>query len=85
MEKDEAIAIMHRLSQKLEHVVALEDMVAPFAEFMVHMRPKVSEEDFAFLGAIGAMIYLKGSEQYNSSIEADRIMERLRRKEPEVG
>jgi hypothetical protein len=79
MEKEDAVAIMHQLSRKLEHVVALEDMVSPFAEFMVHMRPKITEEDFAFLGAIGAMIYLKGSNQYNSSIEADRLMEKLRR------
>lgn len=79
MEKDDAIAIMHQLSQRLENVVALEDMVSPFAEFMVHMQPKVSEEDFAFLGAIGAMIYLKGSTRYNSSLEVDSLLQRLRR------
>jgi predicted phosphohydrolase len=84
MEKEEAIAIMHQLSRKLEHIVALEDMVSPFAEFMVHMKPQVSEADFAFLGAIGAMIYLKGSHQYNSSIAAGRLLEKVR-KESEMG
>jgi len=79
MEKEDAIAIMHQLSRKLENVVALEDMVSPFAEFMAHVQPKVSEEDFAFLGAIGAMIYLKGSTQYNSSIEVDLLLKKLRR------
>ncbi len=78
MEKEDAVAIMRQLSLRLEHVVSLEDMVSPFAEFMVHMRPRLSEEDFAFLGTVGAMIYLSGSEKYNSCIEADSLMEKLR-------
>ena len=79
MDKEDAIAIMHQLSCRLKNVVELEDMVSPFAEFLVHMQPKVSEEDFAFLGTIGAMIYLKGSDKYNAIIEAEHLMEKLRR------
>jgi hypothetical protein len=78
MEKEDAVAIMHQLSLRLENVVAIEDMVSPFAEFMVHIRPKVSEEDFAFLGTIGAMIYLGGSDKYHSCIEVDTLMNKLR-------
>jgi hypothetical protein len=78
MEKEDAVAIMRQLSTRLAHVVAMEDMVAPFAEFMAHMRPRLSEEEFAFLGTIGAMIYLSGSEKYHSCVEADALMNKLR-------
>lgn len=78
MEKEDAVTIMRQLSMRLENVVSIEDMVSPFAEFMVHMQPKVSEEDFAFLGAIGAMIYLSGSEKYHSCVEVDSLMNKLR-------
>lgn len=78
MEKEDAIVIMRQLSLRLEHVVSMEDMVSPFAEFLAHIRPQVTEEDFAFLGTIGAMIYLNGSEKYNSCVEADSLMNKLR-------
>jgi hypothetical protein len=78
MDKTDAIAIMHQLSCKLKNVVALEDLVSPYAEFLVHMQPKVSEEDFAFLGTIGAMIYLEGSDKYNSILEAEQLLEKVR-------
>lgn len=78
MDKEEAIAIMHQLSHKLKNVIALEDMVSPYAEFMAHMEPKVSEEDFAFLSTIGAMLYLKGSGKYNSIVQAELLMQKMR-------
>ncbi|MDQ9169327.1 hypothetical protein Q8A64_02765 [Oxalobacteraceae bacterium R-40] len=78
MDKTDAIAIMHQLSCKLKNVVALEDLVSPYAEFLVHMQPKVSEEDFAFLGTIGAMIYLEGSDKYKSILEAEQLLEKVR-------
>lgn len=84
MEIEDAITIMQQLSRKLENVVALEDMVSPFAEFLVHMQPQLSEEDFAFLGTIGAMIYLEGARTYNSSVQANLVMQKLRR-QPETG
>lgn len=78
MEKDDAILIMSKLASKLEDVLAMEDLVSAFAEFLVHIRPTVSEQDFAFLATVGAMIYRKGGRQYDSSIETDQLMTRLR-------
>lgn len=78
MEKEDAIAVMSHLAGKLEDVLAIEDVVSAFAEFLVHIRTSVSEEDFAFLATIGAMIYSKGWREYDSCVEADRLMERLR-------
>jgi hypothetical protein len=78
MNKEDAIAIMQQLSCKLKNVVALEDMVSPYAEFLAHMQPKISEEDFAFLGTIGAMIYLKGSSKYKAILVAEELIHRLR-------
>jgi hypothetical protein len=78
MEKEDAIAVMRHLATKLENVLAIEDVVSAFAEFLVHIRSSVSEEDFAFLATIGAMIYLKGRHEYDSCMEADRLMARLR-------
>lgn len=77
MEKDEAIGLMQKLSDRLDNVWALEDLVSPFAEFLAHMQPKVSEEEFAFLGTVGAMIYQRGATQYNASVEASLLLERL--------
>jgi hypothetical protein len=77
MEKEEAIVLMRQLSDRLNHGWSLEDLVSPFAEFMAHMQPKVSEEEFAFLGTIGAMIYQRGSSQYDASVEADRLLRKL--------
>lgn len=77
MEKEEAIVLMQHLSDRLENVLALEDLVSPFAEFMAHMEPKVSEEEFAFLGTIGAMIYQRGSSQYNASVQANLLLHKL--------
>lgn len=78
MEKDDAIVIMSRLASKLDDVLAMEDLVSAFAEFLVHIRPTASEQDFAFLATVGAMIYRKGGRQYDSSIETDQLMARLR-------
>lgn len=78
MEKEEAIEIMRQLSARLEPLISIEDMVAPFAEFMVHIRPQVTEEDFAFLSSVGAMIYLNGSKKYHSCVEADFLFSKLR-------
>lgn len=77
MEKEEAIVLMHHLSDRLDNVLALEDLVSPFAEFMAHMQPKVSEEEFAFLGTVGAIIYQKGSSQYHASLQANSLMQKL--------
>jgi hypothetical protein len=79
MRKEDAIEIMHHLAGKLESVLAVEDLVAPYAEFMAHIESGVSEEDFAFLATVGAMIYLKGGRQYDSSVQADLLMEKLRK------
>lgn len=78
MEKDDAILIMRKLASKLEDVLSMEDLVSAFAEFLVHIKPSVSEQDFAFLATVGAMIYRKGSRQYDSSLETDLLMTRLR-------
>jgi hypothetical protein len=77
MEKEEAIVLMRHLSDRLQNVLALEDLVSPFAEFMAHMQPKVSEEEFAFLGTIGAIIYQRGSGQYNASVQANLLLQKL--------
>lgn len=78
MEKDDAIIIMSKLAAKLDDVLEMEDLVSAFAEFLVHIRPTVSEQDFAFLATVGAMIYRKGSRRYDSSLETDLLMARLR-------
>jgi hypothetical protein len=78
MDKEDAIAIMHQLSCKLKNVVAMEDLVSPYAEFLAHMQPKISEEDFAFLGTIGAMIYLEGSDKYNAIVAAEQLLHKVR-------
>jgi hypothetical protein len=78
MRKEDAIEIMHHLASKLEDVLSIEDMVSAFAEFLVHIQPKVTEEDFAFLATVGAMIYLKGGRQYDSSLQADELIEKVR-------
>jgi hypothetical protein len=79
MEKEEAIEMMSHLAGKLEDVLAIEDVVSAFAEFLAHIRSSISEEDFAFLATIGAMIYQKGSREYDSSVQTDLLMKRLRR------
>jgi hypothetical protein len=78
MEKDDAIAVMSHLADKLENVLAIEDVVSAFAEFLAHIRTSVSEEDFAFLATIGAMIYLKGCHEYDACVEANQLIERIR-------
>jgi hypothetical protein len=78
MKKDEAIAIMHHLATKLEDVVAVEDLVAPYAEFMAHIQADLTEEVFAFLATVGAAIYMKGSRQYDSSVQAELLLEKVR-------
>lgn len=78
MEKEDAIAVMSHLADKLEDVLAIEDVVSAFAEFLAHIRSSVSEEDFAFLATIGAMIYLKGCRQYDAIVQTDLLMARLR-------
>lgn len=78
MEKEDAIAMMSHLAGKLEDVMAIEDVVSAFAEFLAHINSSVSEEDFAFLAAIGAMIYQKGCHEYNSSVQTNRLLTRLR-------
>ncbi len=78
MEKEDAIAVMSHLAGKLEHTLALEDVVSAYAEFLAHIGPSISEEDFAFLATIGGMIYLKGSREYASSVQTDLLMSRLR-------
>lgn len=77
MEKEDAIVLMRQLSDRLNHTWSLEDLVSPFAEFMAHMQPKVSEEEFAFLGTVGAMLYRRGSSQYDATVEAERLMHKL--------
>jgi hypothetical protein len=79
MEKEDAIEVMSHLAGKLEDVLAIEDVVSAFAEFLAHIRSSISEEDFAFLATIGAMIYLKGSRVYDSSVATDLLMKRLRK------
>jgi hypothetical protein len=79
MNKEDAIAIMHHLAGKLEDVLAVEDLVSAFAEFMAHIQPEVSEEDFAFLATVGATIYLKGAREYDSGVQTGLLMERLRK------
>ena len=78
MDKEDALAIMSQLATKLEDVLEVEDLVSAFAEFLAHIRPTISEEDFAFLATIGAMIYLKGARKYDSCKETDLLLERLR-------
>lgn len=78
MEKFDGIIIMSKLASKLEDVLVMEDLVAAFAEFLEHIRPNVSEQDFAFLATVGAMIYRNGARQYDSSLETDVLMKRLR-------
>jgi hypothetical protein len=79
MEKEDAIAVMSHLAGKLENVLTIEDVVSPFAEFLAHIRSSISEEDFAFLATIGAMIYLKGFREYDSSVQTNCLMEKLRK------
>lgn len=79
MEKEDAIAVMSHLADKLENVLTIEDVVSPFAEFLAHIRSSISEEDFAFLATIGAMIYLKGFREYDSSVQTNCLMEKLRK------
>jgi len=78
MEKEEAIGIMIHLAGKLENSPALEDLVSAFAEFLAHSHSQLCEQDFAFLATIGAMIYLKGFRQYDSSLETEQLMQKLR-------
>jgi hypothetical protein len=80
MRKEDAIEIMHHLASKLENVLSVEDLVSAFAEFLVHIQPEITEEDFAFLATVGAMIYLKGGPQYDSSMQAAELIEKLREK-----
>ena len=77
MEKEDAITLMRQLSDRLNHSWALEDLVSPFAEFMAHMESKVSEEEFAFLGTVGAMIYQRGASQYDASLQAEMLLRKL--------
>lgn len=70
---------MHHLAGKLENVLCVEDLVSAFAEFLVHIQPEITEEDFAFLATVGAMIYLKGGRQYDSSLQATELIEKVRR------
>jgi len=79
MEKEDAIAVMSHLAGKLDNVLAIEDVVSPFAEFLAHIRSRVSEEDFAFLATIGAMIYRKGFREYNSCVQTHLLIEKLRK------
>ena len=78
MEKDDAIVIMSKLASKLDDVLVMEELVSAFAEFLAHIKPSVSEQDFAFLATVGAMIYRKGGRHYDSSLETDLLMARLR-------
>jgi hypothetical protein len=78
MNKDDAIEVMSHLAGKLEGALALEDVVSAYAEFLAHIRTTVTEEDFAFLATIGAMIYEKGSRQYDSSVQTTLLMDKLR-------
>ncbi|MDF3036155.1 MAG: hypothetical protein K0S28_1429 [Paucimonas sp.] len=78
MEIEDAIAVMSHLADKLEHTLAIEDLVSAYAEFLAHIRGQISEQDFAFLATIGAMIYLKGGREYDSSVQTDLLMKRLR-------
>jgi hypothetical protein len=77
MEKEDAITLMRQLNDRLNHTWAIEDLVSPFAEFMAHMESKVSEEEFAFLGTVGAMIYQRGASQYDASLEAEALLRKL--------
>lgn len=79
MKKEDAIEIMHHLAGKLENVLAVEDVVSAFAEFMAHIHSTVSEEDFAFLATVGALIYMKGGPQYDSSVQTNLLLEKIRR------
>ena len=53
-------------------------MVSAYAEFLAHIKSSVTEEDFAFLATIGAMIYQKGFREYDSGVQTDLLMARLR-------
>jgi len=78
MDKDEAIEVMSHLAGKLQDSVVIEDMVSAYAEFLAHIKTTVTEEDFAFLATIGAMIYQKGFREYDSIVQTNQLMERLR-------
>ena len=77
MEKEDAITLMRQLSDRLNHTWALEDLVSPFAEFMAHMESKVSEEEFAVLGTVGAMIYQRGASRYDATLQAELLLRKL--------
>lgn len=78
MEKEDAIEVMSHLAAKLDDSLALEDLVSAYAEFLAHINPSLTEEDFAFLATIGAMIYKKGHREYDSSVKATLLMDKLR-------
>ena len=78
MDREDALEIMSHLANKLEDVLEVEDLVSAFAEFMAHIKPNVSEEDFAFLATIGAMICQKGHRKYDSCMQTDFLLERVR-------
>jgi NH3-dependent NAD+ synthetase len=78
MDKEDAIEVMSHLAVKLADSVAIEDMVSAYAEFLAHINSTVTEEDFAFLATIGAMIYQKGFREYDSSVQTNLLMARLR-------
>ena len=78
MDKEDAIGVMSHLAVKLGDSVAIEDMVSAYAEFLAHIKSSMTEEDFAFLATIGAMIYQKGFREYDSGVQTDLLMTRLR-------
>jgi NH3-dependent NAD+ synthetase len=78
MDKEDAIEVMSHLAVKLADSVAIEDMVSAYAEFLAHINTSVTEEDFAFLATIGAMIYQKGFREYDSGVQTNQLMARLR-------
>lgn len=78
MDKEDAIAVMSHLAGKLQDSILIEDMVSAYAEFLAHIKSSVTEEDFAFLATIGAMIYQKGFREYDSGVQTDLLMARLR-------
>ncbi|HYD82059.1 MAG TPA: hypothetical protein VEC06_19825 [Paucimonas sp.] len=78
MDKEDAIEVMSHLADKLQDSLAIEDMVSAYAEFLAHIKASVTEEDFAFLATVGAMIYQKGFREYDSGVQTDLLMARLR-------
>ncbi len=78
MEKEDAIEVMSHLAARLENSLAIEDLVSPYAEFLAHIKSSLTEEDFAFLATIGAMIYKKGFREYDSGIQTALLMAKLR-------